>query len=184
MTTHQEAVLGLFKTEKDALEAISGIKEKGWQVIDAHTPIPSTAINAALIKKKSRVGWFTLTGGICGFFSGFALAIFTATRWNLIVSGKPIISLIPFFIVGFEFTILFAVIGNVLGLLTQVDLPAKYDEKLYHPDCSGDAYGIVAAASPDDIGELKALVVKMGGRIPGSVDMDGFQVTGAAVEAG
>ena len=77
----------------------------------------------ALDLKKSRVGWFTLAGGILGFLSGFALAVFAATRWNLIVGGKPVVAWVPFFIVGFEFTVLFAVLGNIVGLLTQTGLP-------------------------------------------------------------
>ena len=42
----------------------------------AHGPIPSQQITEVLGLKKSRVGWFTFTGGILGFFAGFSLAIF------------------------------------------------------------------------------------------------------------
>jgi hypothetical protein len=80
-----------------------------------HSPIPSHTVADALDLPQSKVGWFTLAGGITGFFTGFFLAAFTATRWSLIVSGKPIMAWVPFIIVGFEFTILFAVFGNVLG---------------------------------------------------------------------
>ena len=106
-----------------AARAIQDLEAAGFSFRRAHSPIPSHKIMEALKLKKGRVGWFTLTGGILGFLSGFALAIFCSVQWDLIVSGKPIISLIPFFIVGFEFTILFSVFGNVIGLLVCSRLP-------------------------------------------------------------
>ena len=100
----ETCVMGLFKGDGTAARAILDLEGSGFAFRRAHSPVPSHKILEALKLKKGRVGWFTLAGGIVGFFAGFALAIFTSTRWDLIVSGKPIISLIPFFIVGFEFT--------------------------------------------------------------------------------
>ena len=117
-------IMGLFKNEDNVVSAINGLKQSRYEFIRVNSPIPSHKIMDALKLKKSMVGWFTLCGGILGFIGGFALAIFTATRWNLIVSGKPIIAIIPFVIVGFEATILFSVFGNVIGLLTQTRLPS------------------------------------------------------------
>ena len=116
-------ILGLFKTEAQAASAIHDLKKSAWTFIRVYSPIPSHVIMDALHLKKSRVGWFTLAGGILGFLSGFALAVFAATRWNLMVGGKPVVAWVPFFIVGFEFTVLFAVFGNVAGLLSQTGLP-------------------------------------------------------------
>ncbi len=155
-------ITGLFKTQKETLDAIEKIQANGWDVTEVHSPIPSPDIARALGRKKSRVGWFTLTGGIIGFVSGFALAVFTATRWNLIVSGKPIISWIPFFVIAFECTILFAVLGNVLGILTQVGLPDPDYEKNYSTECSGELYGIEVASTPEDVDSLKELLVLTG----------------------
>lgn len=157
---------GLFKTQKETLAAIEKIQANGWEVTEVHSPIPSGAIARALGRKKSRVGWFTLTGGIIGFFSGFALAVFTATRWNLIVSGKPIVSWIPFFVIAFECTILFAVLGNVLGILTQVGLPDLEYEKNYSTECSGELYGIEVTSTPEDVDSLKNLLVLTGALNP------------------
>jgi hypothetical protein len=162
MSTDAIIVTGLFKTQKETLAAIEKIQKKGWQVKEVHSPIPSTAIGRALGQKKSRVGWFTLAGGVIGFFSGFLLAVFSATRWNLIVSGKPVISWIPFFIIAFECTILFAVLANVLGALTQARLPGKEYEKNYSPECSGALYGIEVASTPHDAESLRDLLVRSG----------------------
>lgn len=155
-------VTGLYQNQEETLAAVEKIQAEGFTVTEVHSPIPSNALARALGTKKSRIGWFTLTGGIIGFISGFSLAVFTATRWSLIVSGKPIISWIPFFVIAFELTILFAVLGNVLGIVTQVGLPDPDYEKNYDPECSGSLYGIEVASTPENAESLKNLLVHTG----------------------
>jgi molybdopterin-containing oxidoreductase family membrane subunit len=104
-------------------------------------------------------------GGIFGFLSGFALAIFTATKWGLIIGGKPVVALIPFVIVGFEFTILFSVLGNVIGLLVLGGLPRLKELKIFDPRCTGDRFGIVATCEAGQVEELKDLFQKNGGEV-------------------
>jgi Alternative complex III, ActD subunit len=158
-------IMGLFKDDGTAARAILDLEGSGFAFRRAHSPVPSHKILEALKLKKGRVGWFTLAGGILGFFSGFALAIFTSTRWDLIVSGKPIVSLIPFFIVGFEFTILFSVFGNVLGLLTCCRLPDYEGLDVYDPRCSGEHFGVLAACEGSRRGELTDFFEKKGGEV-------------------
>ncbi len=154
MPEGQHSVMGLFTDDAKAAAAITALKETAWPVQRVHSPIPSHKIADALNLKKSKVGWFTLVGGIIGFFAGFFLAAFTAVQWDLIVSGKPVVSLIPFFIVGFEFTILFAIFGNVVGLIHQMKLPGYKGLAQYDPRCSGGHFGVVAACPMDRQDEL------------------------------
>ena len=141
----KKLMMGVFPDEEKAVSAIEALKPLSWKLDRVHSPFPSHRILEALKLKKSRVGYFTLAGGILGFFFGLALAIFTALRWGLIVSGKPVVSMLPFFIVGFEFTILFSVLGNVIGLLILNRLPEYQDLKKYDPRFSADHFGIVAS---------------------------------------
>ncbi len=158
-------VMGIFKNEDKAVAAITALSNEAWTVKRVHSPIPSEKLSKALKLKKSLLGWFTLAGGILGFITGFILAAFTATRWDLIVSGKPIVALVPFFIVGFEFTILFAVFGNVVGMLTQMGLPKWQQTEPYDERCSGDSYGILAACEPGDKEELYQFFQRHGGEV-------------------
>lgn len=154
MSTERISVMGIFDREDQAVSAIRGLKNSRYALERVHGPIPSHAIADALALPKSRVGWFTLAGGIIGFFCGFLLAAFTATRWNMIVSGKPIIALVPFFIVGFEFTILFAVFGNILGFISQARLPRIQQDTLYDPRFTGDRFGVLASCVPEQRNDL------------------------------
>ena len=148
-------VLGLFNDPGRAASAIEALRGTVWHLERVHSPFPEHRIMDALRMKKSRVGYFTLAGAIFGFLFGFALAIFTATRWDLIVGGKPVVALIPFIIVGFECTILFSVLGNIAGFLLQARLPDFKGLKDHEPACTGDRFGIVATC---DIGEEQGLM--------------------------
>jgi molybdopterin-containing oxidoreductase family membrane subunit len=158
-------VLGLFKSDDLAASAIDDLKNSPWAFLRVHSPIPSPVIMDALRLKKSNVGWFTLAGGITGFFVGFGLAVFTATRWDLIVGGKPVIAWVPFFIVGFEFTILFAVVGNIVGLLTQSRLPRFDLPDCYDTGCSGDRFGVLATCDPGQEAELGKYFLDKGAEV-------------------
>jgi hypothetical protein len=158
-------VMGLFTDEKKAVSAIEGIKDSPWKLHRVNSPIPSHNISDALELKKSKVGYFTLAGGITGFFSGFLLAAFTAAQWHLIVSGKPVIALVPFFIVGFEFTILFAIFGNVVGLIHQMRLPEFKGLEQYDPRCSGHHFGVTVSCKADDLERLKLFFQNKGGEV-------------------
>jgi len=161
----EASVMGLFKDEVAAVSAIEDLRDSSWSLRSVHSPIPSHKIADALKLKKSKVGWFTLAGGIIGFFSGFAFASFTATQWNLIVSGKPIIALVPFFIVGFEFTILFAIFGNIAGLIHQMQLPDFKGLEHYDPRCSGEHFGVLADCKAAEVDGLAVFFKNKGGEI-------------------
>jgi hypothetical protein len=158
-------VIGLFTDESRAAAAAARLRESPWQLQKVFSPIPSHKLTDALKLKKSPVGYFTLCGGIIGFICGFALAIFTSTRWGLIVGGKPIVSLIPFFIVGFECTILFAVIANVIGMLALTGLPRYDNLRYYDPRCSGSHFGILASCNADGLEELTGFFQQQGAEV-------------------
>jgi molybdopterin-containing oxidoreductase family membrane subunit len=158
-------IMGLFKSEDAVVSAVDALKQSSYKFIRVNAPIPSHKIMDALKLKKSWVGWFTLCGGILGFVGGFALAIFASTRWNLIVSGKPIIAIIPFVVVGFEATILCSVFGNVIGLLTQTRLPSYKWLRYYDPRCSGEHFGVLAACDIEKEDGLKDFFRKQGAEV-------------------
>jgi hypothetical protein len=143
----EKYIMGIFRDETAAAGAVADLKQSDFRIERVDSPIPSNKISEALGVRKSPVGWFTLAGGIIGFFTGFALAAFTSFRWGLVVGGKPVAAWIPFFIVGFECTILFAVLGNVVGFLALMRLPAWKELEHYDPRCSGEHYGILATCS-------------------------------------
>ncbi len=165
MTTSSSYVMGLFKDENAVVSVLKALKKSPWKLHRVHGPYPSEKILHALKFKKSKVGYFTLIGGITGLLTGYALPIFTSVQWNLIVSGKPIVAPIPFFVVGYELTILFGVLGTVLGLLLTARIPEFKSLKLYDERCSGEHFGIIAACDSDGVSDLMAFFEQQGGEV-------------------
>ena len=161
----ERRIMGLFKDEDQVVDAINKLKQTSYKFIRVNMPLPSHKIMQALKVKKSMVGGFTLGGGIFGFLGGFALSIYTATQWDLIVSGKPIVAIIPFIVVGFEATILCAVFGNILGLLIQGRLPSYKLLQHYDPRCSGEHFGILASCAAEQQEGLKDFFQQQGGEV-------------------
>ena len=81
------------------------------------------------------------------------------------VSGKPIVAYIPFVVVGFEATILCAVFGNILGLITQTRLPSYKGLQYYDPRCSGEYFGILASCATEQEDELKDFMHRQGAEV-------------------
>jgi molybdopterin-containing oxidoreductase family membrane subunit len=158
-------VLGLFTDESRAAAAVARLRESSWQLKKVFSPVPSHQLAESLGVKKSPAGYFTLCGGIIGFILGLALAFFSSTRWGLIVGGKPTVAMIPFFIVGFECTILFAVIGNVIGMLMLTGLPRFDNLRNYDPRLSGSHFGILALCAADDVEGLSRFFKEQGGEV-------------------
>jgi molybdopterin-containing oxidoreductase family membrane subunit len=144
------SVMGLFPDEQKTVSTIEAMAGYPWTIDQVHSPFPSHRILDALKVKKSPLGWINLAGGILGFISGFSLAIYTGLEWKLIVWGKPVIAWFPFVIVGFEFTILFSVIANVLGLIVLSNLPDYKGLDKYDPRCSREHFGIVVSCEQED----------------------------------
>jgi hypothetical protein len=165
MSDERISMMGIFSREEQAASAVRGLRDSAYTLERVHSPFPSHTIAEALDLPASKVGWFTLAGGIIGFFTGFFLAAFTATRWDMMVSGKPVLAWIPFFIVGFEFTILFAVFGNVVGLISLARLPRFRLDHRYDPRFSGHKFGVLASCEARHKEDLYRLLEAKGAQI-------------------
>ena len=67
-------IMGLFPSEAATVSTIEALGRSQWPVEEVYSPGPGHAISKALKQKKSKVGYFTLAGGILGFFTGFLLS--------------------------------------------------------------------------------------------------------------
>ncbi len=120
----------------------AGIDRKKIRVI---TPVPVHEIDDILgtHPHRSKIKYFTLIGALTGFTAGYALTIYTHLSWEsppLIVGGKPLVSVIPFFVIAYELTILFGGIATFIGLLILSGLPSI--KKIISPEDYGNKFVI------------------------------------------
>ena len=136
-------VLGVFSHHDALVEAVQTARKKGIEIRDVYTPVPSHEILDILRPARSPVRFVTFAGGITGLVSGIALAEWSSLEWNLVVGGKPVTSIVPFMVVGFELTILLGGIATLLALLLFSALPMRrFPTSGYRPEFSKDRYGL------------------------------------------
>ena len=89
-----------------------------------------------------------------------------ASDWVLPVSGKPIVAIPPFTIIGFELTILFTAIHTLLGLailgiIDSFRFPIPNSAKKY-TRFQRDRFGVVVRCDEARIDEFEAIMKKNG----------------------
>lgn len=157
-------LLALFDHPDATLEAVRALRGKGIEVVEAYSPVPHAALYE-LVRgpRTSPVRLITLIGALVGLASGFALALGSSSLFELVVGGKPVYSIMPFMVVGFELLILLGALATLGGLLVLARLPQrKFPSPAYRPDFSVDRFGVHVAATPEQEGEARRLLAEAG----------------------
>jgi molybdopterin-containing oxidoreductase family membrane subunit len=78
--------------------------------------------------------------------------------WPIKIAGKNFASIPPYWIIGFELTILFGGLLTFVGLMVFGGLyPRKVDEH-YSPRFSAEEFGVVVTCEERDVAEVEALM--------------------------
>ena len=99
-------VLAAFKFEDSAIDAIKGLRARGYRDLTVYTAAHNHHIEEALEHKTSWVRAFTLIGGLIGLGAGFGLTLWMSYDWPLLRGGKPVGAIPPYVVICFEFKIL------------------------------------------------------------------------------
>jgi hypothetical protein len=158
----QRALLGVYEYLDDLLAALKGFADRSLKVHTVYSPIARHEIFEALNVKPSPIRYFTLTGGILGVCTGVGLLVYTCLQWKFIVSGKPIVPLVPAVVVGFEFCILLGVLFNTFGMLLntrlpKIRLPEHYDDRFMQ-----DRFGVLVMCAEDELEGLSKIMKEAG----------------------
>ena len=158
-------VWAIFEYLDETTETIEHIRECGVQPT-VITPCPKHEIDHALGEPTSLVPWIALTFGALGCFIGYSFPAWTASDWVLPVSGKPIVAIPPYTVIGFELTILFTTISTLLGLflLGLVDslrFPIPKAAKKYRR-FQRDRFGVIVRCNEAKFEKFESIMKKNG----------------------
>jgi hypothetical protein len=162
MTTQRQGLLASYDYLDSTVDAIKELRGKGFEELTAFAPFPEHHIEHALGYGNSPVRLFTLVGGLTGMATGLAFTTFTAMDWPLVTGGKPILSIPAFIIPTFEMTILFGALFTVVGVLWNMRIPDIKSNLVYDPEFSSGRFGVYVTASPDRLGEARAILESHG----------------------
>ena len=154
-------VLASFVHVDSAVEAITGLKARGFRDLTVYTAAPNHEIEEALDHKVSWVRLFTLIGGLVGVTSGFAMTIWMSYDWPLLVGGKPIAAIPPYVVLAFELTILYGSLSTVAGMII-LSLVKSLKGRPFHPRFSDDRIGIFVPCGADQAASVRDLLANAG----------------------
>jgi len=151
-------LLGVFDRPDQIAAAAQRLRNRGYDEIETYSPAPFAEVDDAVIEKPSPVRLLTLIGGLTGVVTGYALTLWMANNWPIIVGGKPYSSVTPYTIIAFELTILFGVLLTVLGVFVFGKLPKFKLDAAYSARFSGEEFGLAVRCKDRDVAEIDGLL--------------------------
>lgn len=154
-------VLASFVYEDAAVDAIRGLKARGFRDLTVYTAAPNHHIEEALDQPVSWVRAFTLVGGLTGVSAGFGMTIWMSRDWPLLVGGKPIAAIPPYVVLAFELTILYGAMCTVLGMIV-LSAMKSLKGRPFKPEFSDDRIGIFVPCGTDQRAAVRQLLQQAG----------------------
>jgi len=151
-------LLGVFEQPLPLAQLAEKLRARGYTDLEVYSPVPSHELDYAVDPKPSRVRLFTLVGGLLGVVTGYALTLWMANDWQIVLGGKPFSSIPPYTIIAFELTILFGGVLTVLGLFAVGKLPTFRLDSTYDSRFSAEEFGLVVRCGERDVAEIEALM--------------------------
>ncbi|MGH9416274.1 MAG: DUF3341 domain-containing protein [Terriglobales bacterium] len=157
------AVLALFREPHALLEAVKGVRAKGYRGLDAYTPYPVHGLSEALGLKISWMPRVTKTGFFVGAGLGFTFEAWTmAWAWPLNIAGKPFVSVPAYMPVTFESGILIAGIATFIAVLIAGRLVPAPTFKNLDDRLTNDRFGLYVPVRPYEAGNVQTLLRELG----------------------
>jgi hypothetical protein len=118
--------LAEFEDPPSLLAAARKVKDAGYEVVEAYSPLPLHGL-ADILGWRNHLPAIVFAGGVVGACVGFGLQYWVSViEYPLIIGGKPFNSWPAFIVPTFECTILFAALAAVLGMFWLNGLPQPY----------------------------------------------------------
>ena len=158
-------VWGTFEFLDETTETIEQVRKEGVQPT-VISPCPRHEIDNALVNPRTILPSIAVVFGALGCFIGYSLPAWTASDWVLPVSGKPILAIPPFTIIGFELTILFTTIHTlagiaILGIIDSFRFPIPRAAKRY-PRFQRDRFGVVVRCDQEKLEQFETIMKNNG----------------------
>jgi molybdopterin-containing oxidoreductase family membrane subunit len=163
MAPDPRGLVGSFRHLDELVDAVKSAQAAGIKVADVFSPVPVEEVQELVSPGRSPVRFVTFAGGVSGLVAGMALALLTSQVWNLVVGGKPVNSIIPFLVVGFELTILLGAISTLVALFHFGRLPhVTFPGPAYRAEFSDDRFGLWLDCDDADQGAARELLEQAG----------------------
>ncbi len=151
-------VVSVFDFPANVASVVRKLRARGFDDLTTYSPAPFAEIEEAEDPSPSGVRIFTLIGGLTGVFLGFLMQIWMSMEWPIKVAGKAFASIPPYWIIGFELTILLGGFFTLFGLLIVGGLYPRPLDKHYSQRFSAEEFGVVVNCEERDVAEVESLM--------------------------
>ena len=151
-------LVGVFAQPRELAGATRQLRARGHGELETFSPVPALELDDVLDAKPSGVRLWTLIGGLAGVLTGYAMTLWMALEWEIIVGGKPFASVAPYTIIAYELTILFGGLLTALGFLAVARLPTRRPNPHYSARFSAEDFGLVVTCKERDVSEVDGLL--------------------------
>lgn len=158
MNNNSLTVSGVYEHVDSLIAAIKELQTSGHKDYTVYSPVPHHELEEIAGGAESKVGYFSMTGGALGWIVGLGLTAGTAILLPLIVGGKPIISFVPFYVIGFELTILLGGLFTVFAFLVLGRLSKAVRKEPFNPKFAEDRFGLVVSCSEGARSEIENIL--------------------------
>lgn len=155
-------IFGMFAYYDDLEKAARHLKNRPVHIKTVYSPVPLDDLYETLGMGRTPIRFITLAAAIFGFCLAFGTATFTALQWDLIIQGKPVIAPIPFFLVSYEWALLFGVIATVISAILLGGMPRRTLPETYDARFGSDHFGLVVRIDAKDREEITEFFEKNG----------------------
>lgn len=158
--------LGIYRDVETASRAVESLVNAGFAEAQI-TSLTSVPYPDGVLVKTDRRSWFrwvSLTCGIVGACAGFLLAAGTAWVYPVQTGDKPIIASYPTGIITYELTMLFAIVGTMVGMFVEMKLPPR-GKRLYDPAIAEGCIGISVCTTTGGQGSRAEEIMKEAGAL-------------------
>ena len=156
--------LGIFKNVETATRAVDSLIKAGFaeETITSLTSAPYP--DGVIVKTEQRTWfrWMSAGGGMLGAGAGFLLAAGTAYLYPVQTGDKAIVAYFPAGIITYELTMLFAILGAIVGMFVEMRLP-PWRARPYDPAIAEGSIGIsVFVLSADRKNKAESIMKEAG----------------------
>ena len=87
------SLLAVYDKPGSVAQVARRLKNRGYGDLEVYAPAAFPELDDVVDAKPSRVRTWTLVGGLVGAVTGYALTIWMANDWQMVLGGKPFSSI-------------------------------------------------------------------------------------------
>lgn len=158
-------LVSIYNDEEVLLNAVKRVRGAGAKIYECYTPYPIHGLGHALGYKRSRLPVAAFMFGMLGTILALTMMYYMmGADWPMIIGGKNYTSLVTFFPITFELTVLISALGMVAVFMVVSDLRPYGKAKVFDLRATDDKMVMAIDLSKNklDLEKLKRLLQDSG----------------------